>query len=215
MRESRSSGSVEGVVCKHDSYSDCNPSCAYFAGDLPLESSDEGGALGVVNRPRKAGAIHPSIPHRGIEGFTQRACKSHARRVGAKARGAPTNTTDFGQPFEVQLSKSFRPLSPISVLHPSSGTAVFSSRECYRGTGAKNMRRLQKARDDRPAADVYSRHEARITSHESGIATTKPRITNHQSLLTDHHSQITQFLIGRTAIKNRCNQMKTKGRLPF
>ena len=137
------------------------------------------------------------------------------RRVGAKVRGAPINTTDFGQPIEVQLSKSFRPLSTISVPHPSSRTAVFSSRECYRGTGAKNMRRLQKARDDRPAADVYSRHEARITSHESGIATTKPRITNHQSLLTDHHSQITQFLIGRTAIKNRCNQMKTKGRLPF
>src|SRR5579863_6114835 len=48
----------------------------------------------------------------------------------------------------------------------------------------------------------------RVAAHES-------RFTNHSSRLTDRHSQITQFLIGSTAIRNRRNQMKTNGRLPF
>jgi hypothetical protein len=77
------------------------------------------------------------------------------------------------------------------------------------GSEQKNMRRSHDARVD------LSISCARARQHESQITSVKPRIANYESLLTNHHSLITHFLIGFAAIRNRCNQMKTKGRLPF
>ena len=60
MRETRSSGSVEGVVSNHDPYSDCDPSCAYFGSDLRLEPSDAGGALRLVGAKRETAPFIPT-----------------------------------------------------------------------------------------------------------------------------------------------------------
>ena len=74
--------------------------------------------------------------------------------------------------------------------------------------GEKNMRRSQNSTKDDVAGPACPDQEAGITIHDS-------RITILPSLLTNHHSRITPFLIGSSAIRNRCNQMKTNGGIPF
>jgi hypothetical protein len=78
-------------------------------------------------------------------------------------------------------------------------------------SGRKNLRaHLQAAANTgKEASRHVSRGDvARITSQES-------RMTKHDSLINHHHSGITPFLIGFSAIRNRRNQMKTNGGLPF
>jgi hypothetical protein len=58
-------------------------------------------------------------------------------------------------------------------------------------------------------------HKSQITNHKSQASSRESQITNHYSPITNHQSLITHFLIGFAAIRNRYNQMKTKGRLPF